>query len=201
MGEQGWRRAGAGVVVAACAVAAATIATMEPSAGAATPQARATLTDVNGNVVGEVVFSGHGSHTDQVEIDISGATSNPGAFHGFHVHAVGSCATTFPAGLPPVTFGGAGGHWNPTGATHGSHAGDLPSVLLTSDGESHSTVESDRFDVAALVDAAGDGSAVILHIGPDNFANIPGAYGAPNAATLSTGDAGGRYACGVISAV
>ena len=74
-------------------------------------------------------------------------------------------------------------------------------MLLTSDGESHATVESDRFDVAALVDAAGDGSAVILHIGPDNFANIPAAYGAPNAATLSTGDAGGRYACGVISAV
>ena len=63
--------------------------------------------------------------------------------------------------------------------------------------------ETDRFNVSALLDA--DGSAVILHAGRDNFANIPATYSSgdpavpgPNAATLGTGDAGGRYACGVV---
>ena len=45
----------------------------------------------------------------------------------------------------------------------------------------------------------GDGSALIVHALPDNYANIPSRYAAaPDAMTLSTGDAGGRLACGVI---
>ena len=57
--------------------------------------------------------------------------------------------------------------------------------------------------MSELLDA--DGSAVVLHAGRDNFANIPAAYSSgeppvagPNAATLGTGDAGGRFACGVV---
>ena len=99
-----------------------------------------------------------------------------------------------------MPFGSAGGHWNPTGANHGAHKGDLPSALMTAAGETYSKIETDRFNVTELIDAAGDGSAVVLHVGPDNFANIPTAYGAPNATTLGTGDAGGRYACGVVRA-
>jgi Cu-Zn family superoxide dismutase len=83
---------------------------------------------------------------------------------------------------------------------HGAHKGDLPSVLITAEGETYSEIETDRFNVSDLLDAAGDGSAVVLHAGPDNFANIPSAYGEPNATTLATGDAGGRYACGVVQA-
>jgi superoxide dismutase, Cu-Zn family len=59
--------------------------------------------------------------------------------------------------------------------------------------------ETDRFSVAALFDA--DGSAVIVHAGRDNFANILTRYHShtedvfgPDSATLATGDAGGRNA-------
>ena len=50
---------------------------------------------------------------------------------------------------------------------------------------------------------AGDGSAVVVHAGPDNFANIPNRYQAggtpgPDAETRATGDSGARVACGVL---
>ena len=82
----------------------------------------------------------------------------------------------------------------------------MPSVLIQTNGKSHAEFDTDRFLMSALLDA--DGSAVVLHAGRDNFANIPAVYSSgeppltgPNAATLSTGDAGGRYACGVVQAL
>jgi len=57
-----------------------------------------------------------------------------------------------------------------------------------------------------------DGSAVIIHTGRDNYANIPpttptreeryhshleDVFG-PDSITLATGDAGSRFACGVV---
>jgi Cu-Zn family superoxide dismutase len=52
---------------------------------------------------------------------------------------------------------------------------------------------------------SGEGTAIIIHEKADNFANIPpekynqvnGTPG-PDQATMATGDAGGRVACGVI---
>ena len=62
---------------------------------------------------------------------------------------------------------------------------------------------TDRFDLSDLRDD--DGSAVMVHVGRDNFANIPERYVSttsgqpgPDDATLATGDAGARYACGVV---
>lgn len=175
----------------AAAAASAVLSVGSPASAARTPVARATLMDAAGNEVGRVVFKGYGSHADRVEVDIDAATVNPGDFHGFHVHATGVCD-------PNGSFASAGGHWNPSGATHGDHAGDMPSVLLSQSGTSHAEFETDRFSVEGLFDA--DGSAVVLHVGPDNFANIPVVpYGGPVGATLNTGDAGGRYACGVVT--
>jgi superoxide dismutase, Cu-Zn family len=79
---------------------------------------------------------------------------------------------------------------------HGAHAGDLPSLLVTEDGEATLATATDRFSIADLRDA--DGSAVMVHSGADNFANIPARYGGPDQETLSTGDAGSRLACGVV---
>ena len=112
----------------------------------------------------------------------------PPGFHGFHIHAVGRC--------DPPGFTTAMGHFNPTGETHGEHAGDLPSLLVTDDGEATLATVTDRFSIADLRDA--DGSAVMVHSGRDNFANIPARYGTPDAETLATGDAGSRIACGVV---
>jgi Cu-Zn family superoxide dismutase len=62
---------------------------------------------------------------------------------------------------------------------------------------------TDRFSAAELSDA--DGSAVIVHAGRDNFANIPTRYHShtedvfgPDSATLATGDAASRTACGIV---
>ena len=109
-------------------------------------------------------------------------------FHGFHVHTAGRCDA--PA------FTTAGGHFNPTGGPHNAHAGDLPSLLVNADGRATLVTVSDRFSLADLRDA--DGSAVMVHSGPDNFANIPPRYGTPDAETLNTGDSGSRVACGVV---
>jgi Cu-Zn family superoxide dismutase len=40
----------------------------------------------------------------------------------------------------------------------------------------------------------------MVHAGPDNFANIPERYApaGPDEMTRSTGDSGGRIACGVV---
>ena len=191
------KRALAATVVTA-AVGVALVAAPSPASGQSTPRARATLLDTAGEVVGTVEFRGRGRHTDQIVVELSApGISGLGAFHGIHVHATGTCDPN-PSGSANVPFGSAGGHWNPTGATHGSHSGDLPSVLVDLDGQARTTSESYRIEVAELLDAAGDGAAVVLHAGSDNFANIPPVYGSPNAATLGTGDAGGRVACGVI---
>jgi superoxide dismutase, Cu-Zn family len=112
----------------------------------------------------------------------------PAGFHGFHIHTVGRCDAP--------SFTTAGGHFNPTRAAHGAHAGDLPSPLVTGDGEAFLATATDRFSIADLRDA--DGSAVMVHAGSDNFANIPARYGGPDEETLNTGDSGSRMACGVV---
>jgi len=70
--------------------------------------------------------------------------------------------------------------------------------LVNADGTGEARFKTDRYDVANLFDA--DGSAIIIHASPDNFANIPARYAptGPDATTLGTGDAGGRFACGVV---
>lgn len=195
------RGLGAGLLIAAIAAA---ISTAMPSAGAVGTIMRATLHDATGAEVGTVSFIGRGSEVSRVEVVVDAASvANLGDFHGTHIHTVGVCDPN-PSGTSNVPFGSAEGHWNPTAATHGSHSGDLPSVLIQADGRARARFETDRFDVSALLD--GDGSAVILHAGRDNFANIPTVYSSdgvpgPNAATLATGDSSTRYACGVVTGV
>lgn len=136
-------------------------------------------------------------------------------FHGFHVHSVGLCdpAATDTTGAT-VPFFSAGGHFNPdTTKTHGAHAGDMPPLLVAADGAAMLRFKTDRFRIADLMDA--DGSAVILHAGPDNLGHIPATtssggeryhshvddiFGA-DAATRATGDAGARSGCGTLERV
>ena len=147
--------------------------------------ARAVLLDAAGQKVGSVKLEQEGDAV-QLKVEVQGVA--PG-FHGFHVHGVGVCAAPFTS---------AGGHYNPHAATHGGHAGDLPVLFVDSDGESEARFATDAFNLDALFDA--DGSAFILHAGRDNYANIPtDRYDPdPDTATLNTGDAGSRFACGVV---
>ena len=108
-------------------------------------------------------------------------------FHGFHVHAAGVCKAPFTT---------AGGHFNPNAASHPNHAADMPVLLVNADGTGEARFKTDRFDIADLFDT--NGSALIIHAGPDNYANIPARYGTPDASTLLTGDSGSRAACAVL---
>ena len=193
------RLAMAGAVI----LSGASVLVMLHSAPASADRAVARATLYNGATpplaVGEVIFRGHGSHADRVvvSIDLPDGAPGLGAFHGLHVHSVGTCTAPFTS---------AGGHWNLVpDAKHGNHTGDMPSILVGSDGRASASFETPRFDVSGLFD--GDGSAVILHAGVDNFGNVPvetGKYEDPNSwksaptGTNSTGDAGARYACGVV---
>jgi Cu-Zn family superoxide dismutase len=160
------------------------------AAGADQAQARALLRNAAGAPVGTVKLT-----QEEGQVLVRAVVRGlPAGFHGFHVHAVGAC-------VPPFTS--AGGHYNPDGAGHGSHAGDMPVLLVNSDGTAQLRFATDRFTLEELFD--GDGSAIIVHAAADNYANIPTRYHShtedtfgPDSATLATGDAGGRLACGVI---
>jgi Cu-Zn family superoxide dismutase len=135
-----------------------------------------------------------------------------GEFHGFHVHSVGECdpESVDPATGQVVPFLSAGGHFNPEDVPHGEHAGDFPVLLVNANGSARATFVTDRFRIRDLFDE--DGSALIIHAGRDNYANIPATtptgaeryhshledvFG-PDSITLATGDAGSRFACGVL---
>lgn len=148
------------------------------------------LRDASSNVVGRVYFF---QAKEKISVVATAAWLAPG-FHGFHVHAIGACDAA-------TSFTSAGGHENPGAKTHGQHAGDMPPLLAGADGTAWTSFRTDRFVDAEVFDA--DGSAVIVHAGPDNLAHVPTRYRSdagpgPDAATLGTGDAGARVACGVV---
>lgn len=140
-------------------------ATLRTAAGA--EAGRATATEVAGGV--------------RFTLDVKGL---PAGTHGAHVHTTGRCDAP--------DFASAGGHWNPTTMKHGSmnpqgpHEGDLPNLIVGSDGRGTLGATVPGATLAGLLDA--DGAAIIVHAGPDDLMTDP------------SGNSGGRIACGVFSA-
>ncbi len=147
--------------------------------------AHAQLTTQNGDDAGTVWFS---EANGRMNVHVEATNLDPG-FHGFHVHETAACEPDFTA---------AGGHHNPHNVDHPHHAGEMPPLLVNEDGTAQMTFLTDRLTMQALFED--DGTAVIVHAGPDNFANIPDRYGGPDETTLGAGDAGPREACGPIQA-
>jgi Cu-Zn family superoxide dismutase len=144
--------------------------------------AKAVLKDKTGKDVGTVdlVQTPHGV---LLKLSVKGI---PAGEHAFHVHAVGKCE-------PPFTS--AGGHFNPGNAKHGMeaaegpHAGDMPNLDVPPSGELVVEVANPGISLVkgqpmSVFD--GDGSAVIIHAGADDYKTDP------------TGNAGDRIACGII---
>ena len=167
------------------------------SAASSAAEATATLHKADGSPVGTATFSqADGGTTVSLKVE-----RMKQGFYGFHIHATGQCAPDSTAAAKPEKKGdflSAGGHLGSDTTQHPNHAGDLPSLLVNDDGTEALRFTTDRLTPTDLNDA--DGSAAMLHAGPDNFANIPRRY-APDGAdkeTLGAGDAGTRLACGVI---
>ena len=137
------------------------------------------LSPTQGNIAqGTLYFSRAG---DGVRIDGEITGLKPGT-HGFHVHEKGDCSA--PDGSS------AGGHYNPTGMTHGApyevkrHVGDLGNIVADATG----VAKISQVDHGATLDGPNSiiGHAVIVHADPDDFKSQP------------AGNAGKRVACGII---
>jgi Cu-Zn family superoxide dismutase len=181
-------------------IAAATSATAAPggaAAGGATPQAAAAVAasaqavlqpaKETAGFAGRVTFTQVGSEV-RVVADVAGIA--PPGNHGFHLHENGKCEPD-PAGAGK-DFVTAGGHFNPTGMAHACpdaathHAGDLGNIVIKADGTGHLDVTTATLSLSGPSSVVG--RSVILHAGADDCATQP------------TGNAGGRLACGVVTA-
>lgn len=105
--------------------------------------------------------------------DVSGLPEGNGdGFFALHIHEGDSC--------DGEGFADTQGHYNPTGAPHPRHAGDLP-PLLSCGGRAYLAVLTDRFRVEEIL-----GRTVVIHSGADDFHSQP------------AGNAGTKIACGTI---
>jgi Cu-Zn family superoxide dismutase len=119
----------------------------EPSAQALTTQ----LKTAGGEPVADATIDfTNGYATVTVETVGTGILS-PG-LHGLHIHAVGTCEGDFMS---------AGEHFQAPGNTGEPASGDLPSLLVRSDGAGKLVATSDGFTEDQLKDP--DGSAIVLH--------------------------------------
>jgi Cu-Zn family superoxide dismutase len=174
--DRSWLWAAAAGIGVAGAVATMTGVGAGASEGAL--HARATLRDAGGTEIGWAKLTEDAAGRVHVNVKVEGLT--PG-LHGIHIHEIGSCSPTFAA---------AGGHYNPEGHAHGSHAGDMPTNLVAN------VAGNGRLNaVAAATISAGDlgvfdgnGSSIVIHADRDDFVSQP------------AGASGARAACGVLVA-
>lgn len=113
-----------------------------------------------------------------VTADVTGLpTVGTCGFFAFHIHEGNRCT-----GNSSDPFADAGGHYNPTGAQHPCHAGDMP-PLLSNNGCALCAFLTDRFTVDEII-----GHTVIVHLHSDDFTTQP------------SGNSGEKIACGTIIA-
>jgi Cu-Zn family superoxide dismutase len=135
----------------------------------------------NSGAIGTIEFSDAGAAGVRAKGTLTGLT--PGQ-HGWHIHQLGNtssgCAST-------------GGHYNPKNFTHGApsdvvrHAGDLGNLVADSNGVAIIDITDKHIAIASIV-----GRAVVVHVGVDDLGK------GGHVDSLKTGNAGGRFACGVI---
>jgi Cu-Zn family superoxide dismutase len=114
----------------------------------------------------------------------------PAGEHAMHIHQVGDCSDV------DAGFKKAGDHYNPAAAEHGfvpeggPHAGDMPNMVIV-DGQKtevrgfNPMIHFSEGDAPLFDD---DGSALVIHAKPDDYASQP------------SGEAGDRIACAELTA-
>lgn len=109
-----------------------------------------------------------------VEVEVSNLPDSDAyspRFMAMHIHEKGDCSNN---------FANTGMHYNPTGAVHPYHLGDMPS-LLNSNGYAYMVFYDSFLNLDDIIDRS-----VIIHENRDDFTSQP------------AGDAGDKVACGVI---
>lgn len=149
--------------------------------GPAPLHASASLQPKPGGSVSGTVTAVEARGAVTLTIEVHGA--DPG-LHGIHIHEKGDCSAP--------DFSSAGGHFNPTNASHGCppteprHAGDFGNLSVGEDGEGRIEITTEAITLSPGSTSV-NGRAFILHHGPDDCASQP------------AGDSGMREACAVIS--
>ncbi|XP_021692107.1 superoxide dismutase [Cu-Zn], chloroplastic isoform X2 [Hevea brasiliensis] len=150
---------------------------------AATKKAVAVLKGTS-NVEGVVTLTQEGDGPTTVNVRVTGLTPGP---HGFHLHEYGDttngCIST-------------GAHFNPTNMTHGApedevrHAGDLGNIVANADGVAEATIADKQIPLDGPNTVIG--RAFVVHELEDDLGK------GGHELSLTTGNAGGRLACGVV---
>lgn len=171
------------LTLAAAVLASPVAATTKPTADAST--VNVTMIDAQGQAIGTAALRDTSGGV-LIDLDIKGLSAGEKAFH---IHQTGKCT-------PADKFVSAGGHFAPAKNPHGlmvakgPHAGDMPNLFVKQDGAVRAQVLNSGVTLGkgktSLADA--DGSALVIHAGPDDYKSQP------------AGDAGGRIACAVIFA-
>jgi Cu-Zn family superoxide dismutase len=167
--------AAAALALSGCASSATAPAPAEGPRASATIEARSDSTATGTATFTELSTGGVRAH-----IHIEKA---PPGTHGLHIHEKGDCSDPKAAS--------AGGHFNPGGMPHSGpmdmkrHAGDLGNIEIKADGTGDLDITSDMLTVKPGPNSV-VGRAVVFHEKADDLKTQP------------TGNAGGRFGCGVI---
>ena len=156
------------------------------AAGHISDEVTAPVIGADGSEIGTATFKQTAAGAVLVTARIEGMT--PGE-HGFHIHETGKCEHE-------DGFKSAGGHYAGEGDPNhglvdgGPHAGDMANAFVGEDGVLEVSAINPRVSMSGgtnpLADA--DGSALMVHAGPDDYESQP------------SGAAGDRVACAVIAA-
>ncbi|KAG7947345.1 hypothetical protein I3843_14G089800 [Carya illinoinensis] len=138
----------------------------------------------NSKVEGVVTLAQKDDGPTTVNVRVTGLTAGP---HGFHLHEFGDttngCIST-------------GAHFNPKNLTHGApedevrHAGDLGNIVANADGVAEATIVDSQIPLSGP--NAVIGRALVVHELEDDLGK------GGHELSLTTGNAGGRLACGVV---
>ena len=165
---------------AAAALALSGCASSAPAA-AEGPRARATIEPrSDSTATGTATFTELSTGGVRVHVHIEKA---PPGTHGLHIHEKGDCSDPKAAS--------AGGHFNPGGMPHSGpmdmkrHAGDLGNIEIGANGTGDLDITSDMLTVKPGPNSV-VGRSVVFHEKLDDLKTQP------------TGNAGGRFGCGVI---